>query len=175
MHPYPRHLITTFHTADGTRVTLRPIRAADAEIEQEFVRALSDESRYYRFGEMVRELKPHMLRHLTQIDYQKHMAIIAVIEADGRETEIAVARYIALPDGESCEFAIVVADDWQHKGIAAALMQQLIEAARAYGLKKMTGEVRSSNRKMLQFVTKLGFRTDPDADDSTLMRVSKAL
>ncbi len=175
MESYPHHLVTTFQTDDGTRVTLRPIRDIDAGLEQEFVRGLSAEARYYRFMDMLRELTPQMLRHLTQIDYQKHMALIAVTEIDGRETQIAVGRYVASPDGESCEFAIVVGDHWQNKGIATALMQHLIEAARNYGLKTMVSEVMSSNHKMLQFVTKLGFDAQMDAKDPTLMRVSKNL
>ena len=175
MHSYPDHLVTAFQTADGRRVMLRPIRAADAEIEQEFVRGLSDEARYYRFRDMLRELTPHMLKHLTEIDYCKHMAIIAVTEVNGRETEIGVARYVALPDGESCEFAIVVGDAWQNKAIATALMQRLIEAAREYGLKRMVGDVMSSNDKMLKFVAKLGFKIEPAADDPALMRASKDL
>jgi len=175
MHRYPYHLVRTIHLADGTCVTLRPIRAEDAGIEQEFVRGLSDESRYYRFMDMLRELTPQMLKHLTEIDYQKHMALIAVTEIDGREHEIAVGRYVAFADGITCEFAIVVGDNWQNKGIATALMQLLIEAARAYGLKKMVGEVLSSNHKMLQFVARLGFKAEMDAGDPTLMRVSKIL
>jgi|SRR5687768_10486776 len=175
MHPYPHHLVTTFQTADGTPVTLRPIRAEDAVLEQEFVRGLSDEARYYRFRDILRELTPAMLKHLTEIDYQRHMALIAVTRAGDREIEIGVGRYVAFPDGESCEFAIVISDGWQAQGIATALIQQLMEAARAYGLKQMTGEVTSSNHKMLSFVTKLGFKAQPHPDDPQLVRVSRAL
>src|SRR5688572_2785098 len=175
MHPYPHHLVTTFRAADGTPVTLRPIRAEDAAIEQEFVRGLSDEARYYRFRDVLRELTPPMLKHLTEIDYQRHMALIAVTEAGGREIEIGVGRYVVFPDGESCEFALVIGDGWQALGIATALMQRLMEAARAYGLKKMTGEVTSSNRKMLRFVAKLGFAAEPHPEDAQLVRVSRTL
>ncbi len=173
MQSYPHHLIKTLHLDDGTRITLRPIRPADAGIEQEFVRGLSDESRYYRFMEMLRELTPQMLRHFTEIDYQKHMALIAVTAIDAQEREIAVARYVACADGANCEFAIVVADGWLKKGVATALMQMLIEVARTYGIRKMVGEVMSSNHKMLQFTTKLGFDAQMVASDPRLMRVSK--
>ena len=175
MLPYPHHLVKTIRLDDGTHVTLRPIRAADAQIEQQFVRGLSDEARYFRFMDMLRELSPKMLKQMTDIDYHNQMAFVAVTRINGGETEIAVARYVAFPDGENCEFAIVVADDWQGKGIATALMQLLIEAARRRGLKKMIGEVLSSNSKMLHFVTRLGFHAAMDAQDPTQMRVTRDL
>ena len=175
MHAYPHHLVTEFDAADGTRVTLRPIRAEDAPLEQEFVRGLSDEARYYRFRDMLRELTPPMLKHLTEIDYQAHMALVAVAAVGGREKLLGVARYVAFPDGRSCEFSIVVGDDWRNRGIATALMQRLIEAARAFGLEKMTGEVQSGNFRMLEFVEKLGFTVGPDPEDPTLMRASRDL
>jgi len=81
MHRYPHHLVRTIHLADGTCVTLRPIRAEDAGIEQEFVRGLSDESRYYRFMDMLRELTPQMLKHLTEID-PTLMRVSKILTAD---------------------------------------------------------------------------------------------
>jgi acetyltransferase len=175
MQPYPDHLIKTLHLSDGTRITIRPIRAEDANIEQSFVRGLSDESRYYRFMDMLRELSPQMLKQLTDIDYHNQMALIAVTRHAGKETEIAVGRYVVFPNGEDCEFAIVVGDGWQRKGIATALMQLLIEAARRRGLKKMIGEVLASNHKMLHFVSCLGFHAEMDATDPTQVRVTKNL
>ncbi|MEK6592438.1 MAG: N-acetyltransferase, partial [Pseudomonadota bacterium] len=91
---YPQHLVRKEILADGTVVTLRPIRPGDAQIEAEFARNLSDESRYYRFMDTLRELSPQMLSYFTHVDYDRHMALIAVIDAGGQETEIAVARYI---------------------------------------------------------------------------------
>jgi acetyltransferase len=175
MQPYPKHLVKTIHLADGTPVTLRPIRATDEVIEQQFVRGLSDEARYFRFMDMLRELSPQMLRQMTHIDYHDQMALIAVTRLAGKETEIAVGRYIVFPGTDDCEFAIVVGDEWQGKGIATALMRQLFRAARARGLRKMIGEVLASNSKMLHFVTRLGFHAHTDADDPTQMRVTKDL
>lgn len=175
MQPYPAHLVTTINLGDGTPVTIRPIRAADAGIEQDFVRGLSSESRYYRFMDMLRELPPSMLKQFTAIDYDNQMALIASATLNGKETEIAVARYIVFPDGKNCEFAIVVADAWQGKGVATALMRQLIKAAQSRGLKKMTGEVLTGNSKMLHFATRLGFHAEMDVKDPTLMHVTQDL
>lgn len=175
MQPYPHHLVTTIRLNDGTPVTLRPICAADARMEQQFVRSLSDETRYFRFMDMLRELSPGMLRQMTEIDYHDRMAFIAVVSHAGAETQIAVARYAVLPDGESCEFAIVVGDDWQGKGVGAPLMRLLIESARRRGLKTMIGDVLAGNSRMLQFVAKLGFRAAIDPQDPHQMRVTRDL
>lgn len=172
---YPQHLIKKATLADGVVITIRPIRPEDAQIEAEFVRNLSEESRYYRFMDTLRELSPQMLSHFTHVDYVRHMALIAVIGTGGRETEIAVARYIVTDDGTDCEFAIVVADAWQRKGIGSQLMQALIETARARGLRRMFGEVLTSNHKMLELMNRLGFQLKLDPAEPRLMRVEKQL
>ena len=109
MRPYPAHLVRSATLADGASLVIRPIAPADAAIEQEFVRNLSAESRYFRFMDALRELSPQMLSHFTQVDYDRHMALVAV-SGESDETEVAVARYTVSPDDVSCEFAIVVAD-----------------------------------------------------------------
>ena len=112
IYPYPAHLVTPFQLPDGTNIVVRPIRPEDASIEQEFVRKLSERAKYFRFMQTLDELTPSMLARFTQIDYDREMAIIAVIsQADGTEVEVGVCRYVTNPDGKSCEFAIVVADE----------------------------------------------------------------
>jgi acetyltransferase len=175
IHPYPAHLVKHWQLYDGTDVTIRPIRPEDAEIESEFVRNLSEESRYFRFMQSLQELTPTMLVRFTQIDYDREMALIVVTEQDGKEIEIGVTRYAINPDGESCEFAIVVADQWHHHGIAQKLMASLMEAARAKGLKVMQGEVLSNNHNMLKLVNKLGFTAVLEEEDRTVTWVSKNL
>jgi acetyltransferase len=156
-------------------VTIRPIRPEDAEIEQAFVRNLSIESRFFRFMDATRELTPRMLTQFTHVDYDRHMALIAVTRAGVREVEIAVARYIVAPDATNCEFAIAVADDWQRRGVGSLLMQALIEAARAGGLRTMYGEVLPGNSKMLRFVQRLGFRPAAGAIAAGVIRVETEL
>ena len=170
IHPYPSHLATSYQTNDGQTISIRPIKPEDADIEQEFVQALSPEAKYFRFMNTIRELSLAQLIRLTQIDYDREMAFIALVEEDGKETEIGVARYATNPDGESCEFAIVVADNWQGKGVARRLMGVLIDAARASGLKYMNGDFLAENTRMLRFVSSLGFVLSPHPEDSGLKR-----
>ena len=171
MQPYPSHLVHRLTLKDGAAITIRPIRPTDAGIEQEFVRNLSGESRYFRFLDSVRELSPKMLSHFTEVDYDLHMALIAVSERDGKESQIGVGRYITQDDRQSCEFAIVIADAWQRRGLGVQLMQKLIAAARAAGIRLMYGDVLASNQRMLQFTARLGFHARFVERDPRMMRV----
>jgi len=170
IHPYPSHLKTGFQAKDGSQVTIRPIKPEDVRMEQEFVKALSPESRYMRFMNTIREVSPAQMIRLTQIDYDREMAFVATIDADGEEKEIGVVRYATNPDGESCEFAIVVADDWQGKGLARRLMGTLIDTASSAGLKYMHGDFLAENTRMLAFVASLGFVLSAHPEDHGLKR-----
>ncbi len=159
--PYPTHLISHWQFADGMDITIRPIRPEDAELDQRFIRGLSDESRYFRFMEAIHELPQTLLASLTQIDYGCEMALVALTRDKDRdqdqETALGVARYVINPDGNSCNFALAVADNVRGKGLGRKLMTSLMEAARAQGLKEIEGLVLSNNDRMLGLMHRLGF------------------
>jgi acetyltransferase len=165
IHPYPHHLITQLQLADGTNITVRPIRPEDAQIEQSFVRKLSPQAKYFRFMQTLNELTPEMLVRFTQLDYNRELALIAVQEKAGSEIELGVARYVMNPDGKSCEFALVVADEWQHRGIGSQLMTHLMEAAQERGFNSMDGEILADNQKMIDLVKSLGFHIHSSEED----------
>jgi acetyltransferase len=170
IHPYPSQLAISYQTADGITVSIRPIKPEDADMEQEFVKHLSPEAKYFRFMNTLRELSQAQLIRLTQIDYDREMAFVAIAHQNGEDPEIGVSRYATNPDGESCEFAVVVADAWQGKGIARRLMSVLIDAARNRGLKYMNGDFLAENTRMLRFVASLGFVLSAHPEDSGLRR-----
>jgi acetyltransferase len=175
IYPYPTHLISQWQLADGTDITIRPIRPEDAVLVKKFVHDLSDESKYFRFMNSVQELTEDMLARLTQLDYSREMALIAVIEEAGVEVEIGVARYAINPDGETCEFALVIADNIAGKGLGQKLMVSLMEAARSKGLSIIEGEVLNNNHRMLKLMSRLGFSIKSSEDDPGVMKVSKPL
>lgn len=176
IHPYPVELVEHMQLADGRQLTVRPIRSEDAEIEQAFVRGLSEQSRYFRFMQMLRELTPQLLARFTQIDYDREMALIAVHEdEEGREELVAVARYSVDPDAASCEFALTVGDRWQGLGIGQHLMERLMQVAAARGLERIHGVVLASNTRMLELMQRLGFTITNDPDDFEIKRVWRAL
>ncbi|WP_310447522.1 bifunctional acetate--CoA ligase family protein/GNAT family N-acetyltransferase [Thiobacillus sp.] len=175
IHPYPAHLVTHWQLPGGNDVLIRPIRPEDAELTQDFVRSLSEETKYFRFMDAVRELSPSTLARLTQIDYTREMALLALTEIDGKEVELGVARYAINLDGESCEFALVVSDHWHKQGIGHKLMDVLMDVARGKGMKTMEGEVLTINHSMLHLVESLGFHIEPHPEDDGVRRVSRSL
>ncbi len=175
IYPYPTHLVSHWQLADGTNIVIRPIRPEDAELEQKFVHDLSEESRYFRFMRSVQELSPEMLSRFTQIDYSREMALIAVTQEHGSELELGVCRFAINPDGESCEFALVVADAMRGKGLGQKLMIALMDAARSKGLKTIEGEVLTNNRSMLKLMTRLGFSIETSPEDGSIKNVRKVL
>jgi len=176
IHPYPADLVGEHTLADGTQLTIRPIRPEDARIEQEFVRALSEQSKYFRFMQAISELTPQMLVRFTQIDYDREMALIAVQQqTDGRELQVAVARYTVDPNWTSCEFALTVADEWQGRGVGYYLMERLMEVASQRGLEAIHGEVLAANSHMLGLMQRLGFQIRTSPDETDLKRVRRSL
>ena len=162
IHPYPSQLIQVWALPGGRRIEIRPIRPEDADIEAEFVRKLSAKTKLFRFMSTLGELAASELARLTQIDYDREMAFIATMLEGGHKVEIGVCRYSVNADQESCEFAVVIADDWQGRGLGRKLMSVLIESARDRGLKYMSGMFLSKNEGMLRFVQDLGFVLSKD-------------
>jgi acetyltransferase len=101
IYPYPNHPVVNWQQLDSISVVIRPIGPEDAGIEQDFIRQLSGRARYFRFMQAIDELSPQMQARFTQIDYDREMALIAVVEQDNREIEIGVARYVINPHEKS--------------------------------------------------------------------------
>lgn len=172
IHPYPTQLIQDWEQPDGRVVTIRPIRPEDAGMEQEFVKSMSDESKYYRFMDTLRELTQSMLIRFTQVDYDREMALIATLpDEHGKEIQIGVARYVTNPDGETVEFALAVTDEWQKHGVGRKLMSVLIECARQKGYRAVVGDVLTQNSKMFRLITSLGFTVHAHHEDPSVKRV----
>jgi acetyltransferase len=172
IHPYPAHLVQDWEQPDGRTVTIRPIRPEDSEMVQTFVKNLSDESKYFRFMDTLRELTQAMLVRFTQIDYDREMALVATLpSATGNEIQIGVARYVTNPDGETVEFALTIADEWQKHGVGRKLMTALIEVARKKGYRAVVGDVLAMNTKMFRLMSALGFTIHPHPDDPSVKRV----
>jgi acetyltransferase len=150
---------------------VRPIRPEDAALERTFVASLSEQTRYFRFFYQLNELSPAMLARFTQVDYDREMALVAIDETDSGRAMVGIARYTMEPGRQSAEFAIVVGDAWQKRGVGRVLMDRLVGCARARGLSTIGGSVLRSNRNMLRFTESLGFVAHDEPDDPELVEV----
>ncbi|KTD30469.1 MULTISPECIES: bifunctional acetate--CoA ligase family protein/GNAT family N-acetyltransferase [Legionella] len=175
IHPYPVHLISHWQLADGTPITIRPIRPEDATSEQNFIRQLSQQTKYFRFMGGLRELTPEMLKRTTQIDYDREMAMVAVIPNNAQEAIIGIAHYNVYPDFQTCEFALVIADQWQNKGIGSHLLSNLMAVAKSKNLRTVEGVIMSANLAMLALAKNLGFSMKAMKEDPTLLLAKKSL
>jgi len=176
MAEYPAQLAHQHRLFDGRTVTIRPIRPQDDLLERDFIATgMSGESRYLRFQKWVGAPSDKLIHFLTDVDYDRHMALVCTAREGEDERIVGEARYVANPDGKSCEFGIMIADAWHKSGIAGLLMDDLIRAARGKGLQTMEGIVLRNNATMLKFVRALGFEVHHVPEDPVNARVIKAL
>ena len=162
----------TWTAADGVVVIIRPIRAADLALEQEFVNGLSASTGYQRLMS-VRRPSLDELRRFTDIDPERESALIATTLVQGKDRQIAVARYVKDDSAPGvAEFAIVLSDDWQGRGLGTRLLQSLIDAARRDGLQRLVGTTLSVNSGMLRLAHKLGFKSAADPESATVTNLT---
>ena len=173
--PIPNHVEGIWCAPDGSIVRIRPIEAADAAFIHEFVASLSSETRYLRFMAAVKELSGDVLDRLTRVDEQRDAALVAILITDGADRLVGVACYAGNADVESCDFAIVVADDCRRRGLGSFLLTLLIDTACARGLKRMGGDVLAINGPMAAFAKAHGFSVSPSRDEPTSLRVERRL
>ena len=165
----------TWTLADGTKLTLRHIAPTDAAREQAFVHGLSAQSSYLRFHGTIKDLSKKDLKKFTEPDSRNAVALIVLHSGESGEEEIGVARYVIDPDRANCEFAIVVADAWQKRGIGTRLMNALISHLQASGVKQISGSVLKSNSAMLKFIKQMGFAETSIPDDPSTVLITKHL
>ena len=151
----------TWAAADGTVVTIRPVRREDLALEQEFVGALSASSGYRR---LMSTRRPSLeeLKRFTDPDHEREVALIATMLLEGRERQIGVARYVKESPAGDAEFAIVLSDDWQGRGLGTRLLASLVAAAKSQGVRRLVGTTHADNGGMLALASKLGFKADLD-------------
>ncbi len=165
--PYPTRYVEPWRLRDGRSVTLRPIRPEDEPMERELIAGLSPESSRFRFFYIIKEITHQMLSRFCNIDYDREMAVIAEHSSDGKRRNVGVGRLIMEPGGETGEYAIVVADDFQGSGLGLKLLDMLIGIAQDKGLKSIYGIVLNENIKMIELARKVGFQVQRLSDEES--------
>lgn len=152
---------------DCTHVLIRPLEAKDREREFAFIKNLSPESRHFRFLCSITEPGNALMNQLMAVNSPQQMAYVALFMDGGHLIEIGVARYASAEGDTQCESAVVVADQWQNKGLGKRLMQHLIDAARLNGFESMMSMDSAVNTHMRGLAQELGFDSHRDPLDAT--------
>jgi acetyltransferase len=173
IRPYPKELEHDAVLRDGTPIRVRPVRPEDEPLLQDLARHMSPEDLRLRFFVPMKELSHRLAARLSQLDYDREMALIALPVVGG--TVLGVVRYGADPDNHSAEYALGVRSDMQGHGLGTLLMQEIIALARARGVGEIFGEVLHENRRMLQICSELGFTRTAHPRDPSLIHVAKQL
>ena len=170
--PYPAELAEHWQ-AGGETFVIRPIRPEDAEAHAALFQRLTPEDIRYRFFSTLRSLQPEQIARMTQVDYDREMAFVAVREATGETA--GVARLVREPYTPTGEFAVVVEGSAKGRGLARRLMERITDWGRDQGLTSISGQVLAENAPMLAFVRRLGFTVHRLPDEPDVVEASMAL
>ncbi len=172
--PYPSELISHYTAANGQNFLLRPIRPEDADAHAAMLGRFSVEDLRYRFFSAIRSMPPEQINRLTDIDYAREMAIIAVREATGETA--GTARLVRNDtDGTQAEFAVAVEPAAKGLGLGTALMRAVLDWGRAQGVVDVSGQILADNTPMLAFVKRLGFTLAHIPDEADMVEARLTL
>ncbi len=165
-NPYPAHYEKKVFTRTGLEIFMRPIKPEDATLLLDLIDSLSTKTKYYRFFSPLKVLPRHQLIKFTQVDYNRDMALVALDQTEPEGKLLAVARFVSKPDQSDAEFAVVVRDEWQGKGVGRVLLENLIVFALDKKIESMSGSVLAENYNMLSLAHKLGFHLSKIPDEN---------
>jgi len=167
--PYPQALASVERLRDGTEIHLRPLRPEDEPKLHDLAAHMNPQDLWLRFFTPVHGLSHTVAARLSQLDYDREMALLA--EYDG--AVLGVVHFFADPDKLRAEYAVAVRSDWKGRGLGYLLMTRLIDVARQRGISELVGEVLRENEPMLQMCGELGFAIAADPSDPAVLMVSK--
>jgi len=173
IRPYPSGLEEQVELPDGRRFLLRPVRPEDAPAFIEAFEKLSAEDVRMRFFAPKKSLSPNFAARLTQIDYDREMALVLTETAvePGRAEVFGVVRIAADPDNDKAEFAIIVRTDMKGQGLGSFLMRRIIDYARSRGIRLVYGDVLRENESMLKLCRMLGFTVHGVPEEGDIVEV----
>ncbi len=169
IRPYPSEWETDATLDSIGLIQVRPIRPEDEPLYPEFISGVTLEDRRLRFFGVGMNFSHDVLVRLTQIDYAREMAFVAIEQATGKL--LGASRFVADPDYTRGEYAILVRSDLKGRGLGWLLMQHLINYAKAEGLQELHGAVLAENTTMLRMCAGLGFSIEDDPEDASLRQV----
>lgn len=154
---YPTQHESWLTLKNGKTVFLRPIMPTDEHLVVGLFQKLSPESLYFRFLMRLDALPKDILYRFTHVNYNTEFALVAIIEEDGKDAIIAIARYGHTPHEILPDIAIAVRDDWHHFGLGKALFKKLVEIGKEHGIYRFGGMIDPQNKIILQTLSELGY------------------
>lgn len=153
-------------TKDGRAITIRPLSRSDAPLVEELFKSLSPRSIFFRFLRNWKTVPPEVIAYFTKIDCELNVAMVALEKGRSQERMLGLCGILRKPGSERAEFAVVVRDEWQGRGVGAQLVAESLPAAKAMGIKELWGIVSPENTIMIAMASKLGFtvRKDRESD-----------
>lgn len=168
LRPYPEEYVKQVTLKDGSPITLRPIRPEDEPLWFDMLRSCSRETIYQRFRYFFHWETHEVAARYCFIDYDREIAIVAEREQGGKRQLLGVGRLIADPDHENVEYAILVGDAWQNRGLGTVLTDYCMEIGKRWGLKRIVAQTTSDNHRMIAIFRARGFEIIPDASGSVV-------
>jgi len=158
--PYPDHLVWQHTLRDGTSIVLRPIRPADEPAWKELLARCSAATLYQRFRYLFKEATHEMASRFCFVDYDREIALVAEVQSPNGRQLIGVGRLVADPDHETAEYAVLIADAWQGRGLGKLLTERCLDIAEQWDLRSVYGETATDNVRMIQLFRSHGFELD---------------
>ncbi|MGO9112222.1 MAG: GNAT family N-acetyltransferase [Thermoguttaceae bacterium] len=166
IQPYPEEYVTQRKLKDGTVVALRPIKPEEEPLWHDLLTNCSTQSRWFRFNYVFKQTTHEMASRYCYIDYDRELAIVAEVEEQGERKLIGIGRLVADVDHQVAEYAVIVVDRWQGRGLGGLLTDYCLELAKKWGVKQVVAEIAKDNSRMLATFRNRGFEiTSPMKQD----------
>jgi acetyltransferase len=156
--PYPEQYITMARTTDGRKLILRPIKPEDEPMWLDMLNSCSEESIRMRFFSLISDFTHEMAVRYCVCDYDRELAMVAEIEHEGIRKLVGVCRLVADPDHHTAEFAVIVPDAWQGRGIGRRLTDVCLGIAREWGVRQVSAETLPQNERMIAIFKERKFK-----------------
>jgi acetyltransferase len=171
IRPYPEEYIRDVTLKDGAKVLLRPIRPEDEPKWHEYLKQCSQRSIWQRFRYLFKESTHEMATRFCFVDYDRTMAIVAEVEEKGEQTIVGVARLVANADHSDAEYAILLADSWQHRGLGIVLTEFCMEICKSWGINRVLVETTTDNQPMQKIMRRQKFSLKKAGDGEALYEI----
>ena len=171
--PYPEHYITPANMSDGQPMTLRPIKPEDEPMWLEMLNSCSEESIRMRFFSLISDFTHEMAVRYCVCDYDRELALVAEVEQNGQRKLAGVCRLISDPDHYTAEFAVIITDAWQGRGIGVALTDACLRIAKDWGIRQVVAVTLRENDRMIAIFKARKFKVTMDADHETITAIKK--